>query len=83
MRYMVMHGRAPHACRGTPQVAVDINSPPETVCDMHEQKRDDRPYWRRAHRDWRFWVGACCVLVAMILFVAGYSLVWLPHRPPR
>jgi hypothetical protein len=46
----------------------------------------DRPYWKRAHRDWRFWVGAFFVFAAMVVFVLRYSLVLLPrgqsYQPP-
>jgi len=42
------------------------------------------PYWRRAHSDWRFWVGAVFLAVALIVYVMSddLSLVPRPSRPP-
>ena len=43
----------------------------------------DRPYWKRAHRDWRFWVGVILMLAAMSMFVMNRDLPWLPRSQPR
>ena len=42
-----------------------------------------RPYWKRAHRDWRVWVGVVLMLVAMIIFVMSEDFAWLPRRQPQ
>ena len=44
---------------------------------------DHRPYWKRAHRDWRFWVGVILMLAAMSMFVMNRDLPWLPRSQPR
>jgi len=49
--------------------------------DRASSQHGNRPYWRRAHRDWRFWVGAFVVFAAMVIFVVRYSLVLLPRSP--
>ena len=32
-------------------------------------KDGQRPYWKRAHRDWRVWVGVIVILAAMAIFL--------------
>ena len=41
--------------------------------------RDTRPYWRRAHHDWRFWVGMGFMLAALAIYVLSDDLAFLPH----
>ena len=41
--------------------------------------RDPRPYWKRAHRDWRFWVGMGLMLFAITIYVLSDDLAFLPH----
>jgi hypothetical protein len=36
-------------------------------------------YWRRAHHDWRFWVGLILMLGAMAIYVLSDNLAFLPH----
>ena len=47
---------------------------------------DRGPYWRRAHRDWRIWVGVLVMLAAMMIYVLSENLAWRPdshrQRPP-
>jgi hypothetical protein len=38
------------------------------------------PYWKRAHHDWRFWVGLTLMLAAMAVYVASDDLSLLPHH---
>ena len=40
------------------------------------------PYWTRAHRDWRVWVGAVLMALALSVFVLTGDLGWL-YRAPR
>jgi len=35
------------------------------------------PYWTRAHRDWRVWVGAVLMAIALSVFVLSGDLGWL------
>jgi hypothetical protein len=37
------------------------------------------PYWKRAHRDWRFYVAVCFMLLAMAIYVATNDLSWRPR----
>ena len=46
---------------------------------------DHAPYWTRAHRDWRVWVGAVLMAIALGVFVLSGDLGWLyraPQAPP-
>ena len=38
------------------------------------------PYWKRAHRDWWFWVGLVLMLTAITIYVMSDDLAFLPHR---
>ena len=38
-----------------------------------------RPYWQRAHTDWRFWIGVALMFLAMIVYVLSGDLAWTPR----
>ncbi len=40
--------------------------------------RDTRPYWRRAHHDWRFWLAMVLMVAAISTYVATESLSLRP-----
>jgi hypothetical protein len=43
------------------------------------------PYWTRAHRDWRVWIGVILMLAAMVVYLMSDDLAWRPHirsQPP-
>ena len=50
---------------------------PDSVKDGH------RPYWKRAHRDWRVWVGLFFMFAAIIIYVLSEDLAWMPSGRPR
>ena len=41
------------------------------------------PYWKRAHSDWRFWVGIVLMLIAMIVYVMSDNLALRPRLEPQ
>ena len=41
---------------------------------------DHIPYWKRAHRDWRFWVGVFFIALALFIYVTSVDLSLVPHR---
>ncbi|MGA2725165.1 MAG: hypothetical protein ABSG79_22475 [Bryobacteraceae bacterium] len=45
---------------------------------------DHRPYWKRAHHDWRVWVGLFFMLGAITIYVMSNDLSFFGqmHRPP-
>jgi hypothetical protein len=40
---------------------------------------DRVPYWKRAHRDWRFWVAAIFLFAAIGVYVGTVDLALVPH----
>jgi hypothetical protein len=40
---------------------------------------EPRPYWKRAHHDWRFWLGLVLMLAAISIYVLSENLSFLPH----
>ena len=38
------------------------------------------PYWRRVHRDWKFWIALSLMLAAMAVYVMSDDLAIRPHR---
>jgi hypothetical protein len=48
-----------------------------------ERKRvhqDNLPYWKRAHHDWRVWVGLFFMFAAIAIYVLSDDLAFLPHH---
>lgn len=41
-------------------------------------------YWKRMHRDWRFWIGAVLMAAALSVYVLSGDLAWVPrgHAQP-
>jgi hypothetical protein len=55
------------------------NEGPDPGSIHHPAHRDQLPYWKRAHRDWRVWVALVFMLVAMAIYVLSDDLAFLPH----
>jgi hypothetical protein len=43
----------------------------------HEQRK---PYWQRAHKDWKFWVGVVCIIAAIVIYVLTLDLSTVPRH---
>jgi hypothetical protein len=41
------------------------------------------PYWKRAHHDWRVWVGLFFMFAAISIYVLTDDLAWVPRSQPR
>ena len=54
------------------------HSPHQPGPQHHGLPHDHNPYWKRAHRDWRFWVGVVAMLLAMTIFVMSNNLAFRP-----
>jgi hypothetical protein len=48
----------------------------------HDSVHDLGPYWKRAHRDWRFWIGVLFMSVALIVYVMTVDLSMTPRMSP-
>ena len=46
-------------------------------------RHEPDPYWKRAHHDWRFWVGLFLMSVAITIYVLSDNLALIPRRQPR
>ncbi len=59
---------------------------PQTGTESEGVQKDHRPYWKRAHRDWRVWVGVVLMLTGMFIYVMtdDFSLRFRsrPEPPP-
>ena len=42
-----------------------------------------RPYWQRAHRDWRIWVFVALMLLCMGIYLMTGDLRWPFHGPAQ
>ena len=43
---------------------------------------DPDPYWKRAHRDWRVWVGLFFMFAAITIYVLSNNLSFFPRGQP-
>ena len=41
------------------------------------------PYWKRAHHDWRVWVGLFFMFAAITIYVLSNNLSFFPWGHPR
>jgi len=41
------------------------------------------PYWKRAHRDWRFWVAVVFIFAALGIYVVTVDLSMVPRPVPK
>jgi hypothetical protein len=55
----------------------------EIVHGHHHETHVHRPYWKRAHRDWRFWVGFFFISVALAIYITSVDLSLVPRRHPH
>ena len=52
---------------------------------IHEERiqKSHRPYWKRAHHDWKFWVALFLMFVGMIIYVLSQDLSFRPRNQPH
>ena len=46
-------------------------------------RHEPDPYWKRAHHDWRMWVGLFFMLAAITIFVLSNNLSFFAQREAR
>jgi hypothetical protein len=51
--------------------------------ELERGHHEHRPYWRRAHHDWRFWVALAMMLGAMFIYTMTDDLSIVPHIHTR
>ena len=48
----------------------------------HHEVHPHRPYWKRAHTDWRFWVAVFFIFAALGIYVVTVDLSLVPRSQP-
>ena len=51
--------------------------------DRHPAHKEHRPYWKRAHQDWRFWAAVGLMIAAMGIFVLSDNFATLFRSRPQ
>jgi hypothetical protein len=51
--------------------------------ELERGRTERRPYWKRAHHDWRFWVALVLMLMAMFIYLMTDDLSIIPHIHTR
>jgi len=52
--------------------------------DRDSARHSHGPYWKRAHHNWRFWVGLVLMLAAITIYALSDDWALLPRgQPPR
>jgi hypothetical protein len=51
--------------------------------ELERGHHEHRPYWKRAHHDWRFWVAISLMLLAMLIYVMTDDLSIVPRIRAR
>jgi len=44
----------------------------------HPPHVQQKPYWQRAHKDWKFWTGVVFIAVAIVIYVITLDLSTAP-----
>jgi hypothetical protein len=60
---------------------------PEPLQELEQHPHDKvknhhppRPYWRRAHTDWKFWVAVFFLFAALLIYIFSFDLVLIPRN---
>ena len=48
-----------------------------------EDGQPNKPYWKRVHHDWRFWIAVILMLVAMGVYICTGDLAFGPTGPQQ
>jgi len=52
---------------------------PPHIPDFTPIPTHDRPFWRRAHLDWRVWVAVVFISVALFVYITTVDLSIMPR----
>lgn len=55
----------------------------KVIEELERSHHEPRPYWKRAHHDWKFWVGLVLMLTAMFIYVMTDDLAYVPRIHSR
>jgi len=51
--------------------------------ELERSHHEHRPYWKRAHHDWKFWAALVLMLTAMLIYVMTDDLAFVPRIHSR
>ena len=51
--------------------------------ELERGHHEHRPYWKRAHHDWKFWVALVLMLTAMFIYLMTDDLSFVPRLHSR
>jgi hypothetical protein len=76
-----MHRRARRFCKEHNQGMTEGKHPdhPHSETGPHAPHEQQKPYWQRAHKDWKFWVGVVLIAAAIVIYVGTLDLSTVPH----
>jgi hypothetical protein len=46
-------------------------------------RKEHRPYWKHAHRDWRFWAALVLMIAAMSIYIMSENFATLFWNRPQ
>jgi hypothetical protein len=52
---------------------------PDEGPHLPKNQGDSIPYWKRAHRDWRFWCGVSFIFAALAVYIVSVDLSLVPR----
>jgi hypothetical protein len=47
--------------------------------ELERNHHEHRPFWKRAHHDWKFWAAMILMLTAMFIYVMTDDLAFVPR----
>ncbi len=50
------------------------------VTGPHAPQSQSKPYWQRAHKDWKFWTGVVFIIAAILIYVFSLDLSSVPRK---
>jgi hypothetical protein len=62
-----------------PMDGMNDSHPPHGGRDRDGVPQGHRPYWKNAHRDWRFWIAVFFIFGAIVIYVMSDDLALVPR----
>lgn len=51
--------------------------------NINSVQKEHRPYWKRAHQDWRVWVAVLLMIIGITIYVLSQNFSSFPRRQPH
>jgi hypothetical protein len=53
---------------------------PQESRSGEDHQHGQRPYWKRAHQDWRVWLAVIVMIAGMVIYVMSDDFAHRPHQ---